>query len=129
MPIPKGSKHAIEWEQGLCVSENESVFISYQAIRNEHRVYGSKATHSLTVPEARNLKWVLLDFNQGVGRAAFFSGSCKGDSISLPFPDFRGFWLSVVCDLLPSSKPAVTIRVLFTWHHSDTAPSTSLFNI
>ena len=67
-------------------------YFSIVAVTNHHKFSWLKITHIyyITILEVRSLTLVLLSYNQGVFKAAFFSGNCDGESISLPFTTSRG---------------------------------------
>lgn len=88
VPIPKGSKHASEWAQRLCVWEWKCIHF-LPGCKKLAQTEWLKTTCSLTVPETRNLKWVSRDFNQRVGMAAFLSGSCTWRIYFLAFSSFQ----------------------------------------
>lgn len=55
-----------------------------------------------------------------------FSRGSKKESISLPFPDSRGYLHSLACGLLPLSTSS---WVFFSLHHSDTNSPASIFHL
>lgn len=61
----------------------------------------------------------LTGLNQGIGRAVFFPGGSRKESVFLPSPTFGGCpipWSSP----LPSSKPAMISPVFLMFHYPDT---------
>lgn len=94
---------------------------SIASITNYHKFWDLIQIYYITVLYVRSLTCISLDLEQGVGRAAFPSGSSRKESSFQRSPAFLGSW-----PLAPSSKPAVGVES--SCHLSLTPSPATLFH-